>query len=260
MGAAIGGFIALAGYPDGDPIGPLFGVHRLSEPALQRAGDSGGAGSPRSHGRGRLHRSSAGGVVAALHEHGAARLHGQRAGAGGGREFSTRAWRRTGSTRRRATTTGWQSRRGTTRDWSQLCAAMGRGDLASDARFVDLAGRQANAAELDELIGAWTSERGARWRRSTCCRRSGRRRTQSATARPAQRTCSWRIAATSSSCRTRSTEKRRLRRRRAICRRTPASYRTSAPGFGRDNELVLKEILGYDDERIAQLAIADALT
>ena len=41
---------------------------------------------------------------------------------------------------------------------------------------------------------------------------------------------------------------------------TPPSYRAAAPTFGRDNDHVLRQILNYDDERIAQLAIADALT
>jgi crotonobetainyl-CoA:carnitine CoA-transferase CaiB-like acyl-CoA transferase len=41
--------------------------------------------------------------------------------------------------------------------------------------------------------------------------------------------------------------------------RTPASVSGDAPTFGRDSEHVLRTILGYDDERIAQLAIAGAL-
>jgi len=41
--------------------------------------------------------------------------------------------------------------------------------------------------------------------------------------------------------------------------RTPAQYRRSAPTFGRDNEFVLKDVLGYDDEQITDLVIAGAL-
>jgi len=41
--------------------------------------------------------------------------------------------------------------------------------------------------------------------------------------------------------------------------RTPAQYNRSAPTFGRDNEFVLKELLGYDDEKITELIIAGAL-
>jgi crotonobetainyl-CoA:carnitine CoA-transferase CaiB-like acyl-CoA transferase len=41
--------------------------------------------------------------------------------------------------------------------------------------------------------------------------------------------------------------------------RTPARVDETLPSFGRDLEEILKDILGYDDERIADLLIADAL-
>jgi crotonobetainyl-CoA:carnitine CoA-transferase CaiB-like acyl-CoA transferase len=41
--------------------------------------------------------------------------------------------------------------------------------------------------------------------------------------------------------------------------RTPAAVRGPAPTFGCDNETVLKDILGYDDEKIAEIIIAGAL-
>ena len=41
--------------------------------------------------------------------------------------------------------------------------------------------------------------------------------------------------------------------------RTPARVPTTAPSLGGDNALVLRELLGYDDDRIAQLAMAEAL-
>jgi crotonobetainyl-CoA:carnitine CoA-transferase CaiB-like acyl-CoA transferase len=41
--------------------------------------------------------------------------------------------------------------------------------------------------------------------------------------------------------------------------RTPARVPSVAPSLGGDNELVLRELLGYDDERISELAIAEAL-
>jgi len=40
--------------------------------------------------------------------------------------------------------------------FARLCEAMARTDLASDARFATHAARGANAAELDDLISAWT--------------------------------------------------------------------------------------------------------
>jgi crotonobetainyl-CoA:carnitine CoA-transferase CaiB-like acyl-CoA transferase len=41
--------------------------------------------------------------------------------------------------------------------------------------------------------------------------------------------------------------------------RTPARVPTVAPSLGGDNDFVLRELLGYDDERIAALAVAEAL-
>ena len=41
--------------------------------------------------------------------------------------------------------------------------------------------------------------------------------------------------------------------------RTPAAYVRSAPVYGRDNDTVLREILGYDEARIARLVEADIL-
>jgi crotonobetainyl-CoA:carnitine CoA-transferase CaiB-like acyl-CoA transferase len=41
--------------------------------------------------------------------------------------------------------------------------------------------------------------------------------------------------------------------------RTPARVPSVAPSLGGDNEMVLRELLGYDDERISELAIAETL-
>ena len=41
--------------------------------------------------------------------------------------------------------------------------------------------------------------------------------------------------------------------------RTPAAFESTAPTYGRDNEYVLRELLGYDDERITALVVAGAL-
>lgn len=43
--------------------------------------------------------------------------------------------------------------------WAALAAAMGRAELADDARFATLAARKANEADLDVLVTAWTAPR-----------------------------------------------------------------------------------------------------
>jgi benzylsuccinate CoA-transferase BbsF subunit len=46
-------------------------------------------------------------------------------------------------------------------DWSRLARAMGRAELASDAKFATLAARKANEDELEAIINAWTGSRRA---------------------------------------------------------------------------------------------------
>jgi len=53
--------------------------------------------------------------------------------------------------------------------WPVLCAAIGQPELATDPRFVDLAARQENAADLKAIIGAWTAERTKREAMATLC-------------------------------------------------------------------------------------------
>ncbi|HLN18069.1 MAG TPA: CoA transferase [Acidimicrobiales bacterium] len=43
--------------------------------------------------------------------------------------------------------------------WRAFAAVLGRGDLAGDPRFADLAGRQRHHDELDAIIAAWTADR-----------------------------------------------------------------------------------------------------
>jgi crotonobetainyl-CoA:carnitine CoA-transferase CaiB-like acyl-CoA transferase len=46
---------------------------------------------------------------------------------------------------------------------------------------------------------------------------------------------------------------------RAKLDRTPAVVRDGGPTFGQHNDTVLRGLLGYDDERIADIVIAGAL-
>ena len=144
-------------------------------------------------------------------------------------------------------------------DWANLCAAMGMGELTCDDRFADLAARQANEDELNSIVSAWTS---------------GLSATQveymlQAFGVPAHAVANSSAAASDPQLQHRGHFVRMehpvhgettLEAAKGQMTETPPSYRSVAPSIGRDNDLVLREILGYDDERIAQLAIADALT
>ena len=41
--------------------------------------------------------------------------------------------------------------------------------------------------------------------------------------------------------------------------RTPAEIRGAAPTLGRENQNVLKNILGYDEDKITELVVAEVL-
>ena len=43
-------------------------------------------------------------------------------------------------------------------EWQALCGAMGKPELADDARFADMYNRWCNQEVLDEIIGTWTSQ------------------------------------------------------------------------------------------------------
>ncbi len=144
------------------------------------------------------------------------------------------------------------------REWSELCMAMGRPELLQDARFASPAARLARRDALDALVAAWTralpmgevetllQDRGvpaSAVQNSPECTRDPQLRHRGhfvAVPHPAKgRTV---------------VEGSRFR-----LSRTPARIEGPAPTYGLDNQWVLKELLGYGDERIAELVIAGAL-
>ena len=46
---------------------------------------------------------------------------------------------------------------------------------------------------------------------------------------------------------------------RVVLSRTPGQVRRAGPSLGEHNDVVLRDLLGYDDERIANLVIGGAL-
>ena len=136
---------------------------------------------------------------------------------------------------------------------------MGQGELTCDDRFADLAARKANEDELNGIVSGWTSDHGSveiEYMLQAFGVPAHAVSNSSAAAQDPQFQHRGHFVTmehpehdttTFEAAKGRMTE-------------TPPTYRSVAPSIGRDNDLVLREILGYDDERIAELAIADALT
>jgi crotonobetainyl-CoA:carnitine CoA-transferase CaiB-like acyl-CoA transferase len=144
------------------------------------------------------------------------------------------------------------------RDWRALCGEIGRPELAADPRYASAAGRRAGAEELDAALAAFTRalpmhEVEARLQavgvpasavqNSPECWEDPQLRHRGHFVRVAHPT----------------SESAFVEGSRFRLSRTPARVPESAPTLGFDTHEVLAGILGYDDERIAELAIAGAL-
>lgn len=140
--------------------------------------------------------------------------------------------------------------------WQALAGIIGRGDLAGS--LTDLTLRQGRLADIDAAITLWTSGRDMF---------EAERELQAAGV-PAH------AVQNSPEC---SVDPQLLHRGHFVelehdvvgpvvvegsrfrLSRTPAQVTRSAPSFGRDNFEVLTEILGYDADRVAELAAAEVL-
>lgn len=147
------------------------------------------------------------------------------------------------------------------RQWQALCAVMGRPELA--ARYATAADRTERQQELADVIGAWTANHD----RIELAERLQQAGVPAAPvlggADIAASPVMWRsgmIAELDHALvgrRSYSTAAFRLDR-------TPGGCHRAAPRFGEHNDVILRDLLGYDDTRIARLresgAIADRPT
>ena len=146
----------------------------------------------------------------------------------------------------------------TEEDWNALCRVMGTPELAGDARFNTLAARQANCDELDRLINQWTRTMDAH---------EVERRLQ-ASSIPAHVVQNPYDLYQDPQLRHRKhfvevphseLSKTWVENSRFTLSRTPARVERAAPMLGEHNQYVLEQILGYDQDRIAELVGAGAL-
>ncbi|MBV8454889.1 MAG: CoA transferase [Deltaproteobacteria bacterium] len=142
--------------------------------------------------------------------------------------------------------------------WQELCRVMGSPELADDARFNTLAARQANCGELDCLINQWTQTIDAH-------EAEQRLQARGIPAHVVQNAYDLYqdpqlhhrkhfVEVPHSELGTTWVENSRF-----TLSRTPARVERAAPMLGEHNQYVLEQILGYDQDRIAELVGAGAL-
>jgi crotonobetainyl-CoA:carnitine CoA-transferase CaiB-like acyl-CoA transferase len=150
-------------------------------------------------------------------------------------------------------------------EWVALCEALGRPELARDARFATLAARQANHDALDALIEEWTRDRD---------------RDQTARALQARGVAAGPVFHPKDLLLDPHLLERRFFRRAPMDPRaerlnhriqpgpvwqlseTPVQVRNAAPGLGCDNDYIMYELLGHpasERERLREAGVVDNL-
>ncbi len=142
--------------------------------------------------------------------------------------------------------------------WARLCEAIGRAELTHDARYATLSGRLAHHDEMDAVISAWTRERDMLEAEATL-QAHGVAASAVQHSRDLYKDAQLLhrghfVELPHEIHGTTTVEGSRFR-----LSRTPARIECAAPTFGHDNFYVLETILGYDADRIAELAAAGVL-
>jgi crotonobetainyl-CoA:carnitine CoA-transferase CaiB-like acyl-CoA transferase len=144
------------------------------------------------------------------------------------------------------------------RDWRALCEALGAPTLASDARYATAAARLAHHDVLDMQLASLTTplelEEIERRLHSAGVPASGVYNSPEAARDPQLAHHGHFVTVPHPTQGQAVVEAPRFR-----LSRTPAQVVGPAPSFGDSTQWVLETVLGYDDDRIAELAIAGAL-
>ncbi len=255
MGAAVATFIDLTGYPDRPPAGPFSAYTDTVSPRFALAGLLAALDHHRRTGEGQYIDHSQ--VESSLHFVTPYLLEYQMTG---------HALTRMGNRDTHMAPHGVYPSKGDDdwvaiavrddADWLHLCEAIERPNLARDARYGDLAGRLARQDALDEVISVWTATRtpaeAEAVLQSAGVPAHAVIRASSAVDDP-QLTHRGHFVRVPHSLHGESI----VEDSRFKLSRTPARI-GQPPAVGEHTEQILKELLGYDEERIAELAAAGA--
>ncbi len=258
LGAALSGFYELTGWPDRIPAGPFSAYTDTTTPKFVAASILAALDHRRRTGEGQYIDLSQ--AECSMHFLAPALL-----GYTVNGEAATRAGNRSLDHAPHGVypcrgTDRWVAIACTTEEqWRSLCGVAGHPQWADDARFASFEARQQHAVALDATLSAWTVERDTRDIVLPL----------QAAGVPAHRVVSSADAFADPQLKFRGhfvtvddaamgrvpVEDSRLRFSHA-----KAKVTRSGPAIGEDNDYVLREILGMDDEAIADLVISGALT
>ena len=142
--------------------------------------------------------------------------------------------------------------------WRSLCAAIDRPGLAYDDEFATMAARQKKCEQIDRIISEWTRGLTAQ-AAETVLQKLG---IPASAAQNSNDIChDLQLAARGYVCEIEhpACGKTAVEGSRFRLSRTPARSPRPAPAVGGDNQYILESILGYDQQRISELAIAGVL-
>ena len=147
---------------------------------------------------------------------------------------------------------------GTDGEWRALCQTIGRPELADDARFQTAAARKANEDALEELLTAWTQGRD-KWEVTRTLQAAGVAAFPSMTSKDLAddphlnaRGFFARLEHPEVGVRAHTAMPWRLSN-------APNGVRTPAPLIGNDTDYVMRDLLGYTAEEVAELKDAEVL-
>ena len=251
MAAALAGFYDLTGWPDRSPAGPYLAYTDGVSPRFMLASLLGALEHRRRTGEGQYIDLSQ--AEAAIHLLAPAILD---------HELNARVWHRMGNRDLEFCPHGVYPARGEDRwvaiacqsdaAWRRLCQVMGRDDLLSDAALATAAGRFGREDELDRALEEWTQARGESEVQAALVEAGvaahAVQNSQDSVDDPQLAHRRHFVAVPHA-----GTGEMVVENTRSVLSRTPSRVKRAGPTLGEHNVQVLQEILGYDDERMADV-------